>query len=204
MTNLIYWMHEGDLPYGHLLETEPTTETTGLTGFAVAKEIVSKSAHMAAQIKMPRTNFTVSDKPSQHPNGLDGYAVRAPLNGEFASGDWTISFRVIAKAAGGSQDGRMRVKVWQVPDLYDPNYVGAVEMTSGSVALSTVNNLSTSTAQTVSGQVPVTQNLVLSGAYVVVQCAWEITGAGGKVDCDVMMRTAPDSKVVTTDFTAAP
>lgn len=179
----------------------PATATTA------TEWIVNKNANPNYALMVYNNNvasWTTTAQPSTSPTTNDcfrtntgGVANDGKLTGTFTSGNWTVSIPVIAVTSGGDQDGRMRVRIWRSANA---NGSSATEMTNGATQLSIVTNLAVGTAQTTSGSVPVTQNLTLSGEYIFVQLAWEITGAGGANGRDVLIRVGSTSSVTTTNF----
>ncbi len=187
--------------HGSLQDGGSVTDATTGTGWIVSKTAAGRYALIAFGSELAASVFNTTALPNAAPSTTDCFRSESAISGSFASGNWTVSIPVIAVTGGAAQDGRMRVRVWQgaAADGSD-----AVEMTSAATQLSIVTNLTTGAQQISSGSVSVTANLVLSAAYVFLQCAWEITGAGGTNGHDVNLRVdSTDSKVTTTEFTPA-
>ena len=120
-----------------------------------------------------------------------------PLNGNFASGNWTINGVVRANTNGGAQDGRLLYYLISADDLSGTN--AAVISTSQVGA--TLTNVSNSADFDSS----VTFNpgaFALTNKYLFVQLGWDRTGAGGMSTADVNIRIgSTGTRVVTADFT---
>jgi hypothetical protein len=120
--------------------------------------------------------------PASPPDGPDSFRTGL-YNGTIPAGTWTLNFSVLALTAGGSQDGRIRARIWRSPS---PTGAGAVELTSGIQTGTTVTNLTTTTPQTSTVTVAL-PSITLTNEYVFVQVAWDVTGAGASAFCDVML-----------------
>jgi hypothetical protein len=182
--------------YGTLTTVDPgELIVTISTGWTVAKTAAGRYSLMAYGSERASNTFGTTALPNAGPSGSDCWRTTSPISGTFTSGSWTFLFDLRAIDATGTQDGRMRVRVWKGSAADGSN---AVEMTAGTTQLSIVTNLA-NFAQQSSGTVSVTSNLTLTDEYLFVQCAWEITGAGGNNSCDVLLLKGSDS-VTTTNF----
>jgi hypothetical protein len=169
------------------------------TGWTVGTTAPTKYARMDSRTERAAANFGASAEPSSGPDSSIGDCHRSilPLAGSFAATAWTISVSVKADTSGGTQDGRVRVRVWKSTSISGS---GATEITSGAAVGTTVTNLSTTVAQqsvaTFSPGV-----VTLADQYLFIQIAWEITGAGSSATDDVLLQLGANSSVVTPAFT---
>lgn len=185
--------------FGTLTETPPSSSATTTTGWTPGKTGAGFFSTIQRGVERQAITFLSAVEPTKPPRSTAGNAlVYGPLTGTYTAGDWDFSTSVVAATRGGAS-GRMRVRVRKGPDLNDG--FTAVDMSPDSYPLSTVVSLTTSTPQTSSGLVPVTQNLTLSNEYIFVQFAWEVTAAANNVNTDVLVRRSTTPVVVTTDFT---
>lgn len=131
----------------------------------------------------------------------DCFRSSATLNGTFASGNWEFHFVVRADTNGGSQSGRVRFRLFRVNS--DDS---AVEITSAQQQGSLVSSVTTS------GDFDSTLtfnpgSFSLTDEFVLIQVAWERTGAGGMSSSDIHFRTGSSSsagtRIITANFTAS-
>ncbi|HEY6022398.1 MAG TPA: hypothetical protein VIY48_21825 [Candidatus Paceibacterota bacterium] len=148
-----------------------------LTGWTVAGRAVGDFARMAYNLERGAGTFSSTAQPSGAPNNAvetgagDCFRI-GPLTGSFPAGDWNFSFAVRADSLGGTQDGRMNVRVWRSANADGSS---ATEITAGATALSTVTNLTTSASQNSTGTVTLGA-VSLTNEYLFIQLAWEVTG----------------------------
>lgn len=183
--------------HGLLTTTPPTTAGTSPTGWTVGRNGAGLFCSMQRGVERASSTFSTVVEPSKQPRDLLGNAlVYGPMSGTYSAGDFFVSTEVASVSRAGA-NGRMRVRVWKSPDA--TGGLSSLELTTQSVALSTVSGL-TSAGAVSSGPVPVSQNLTLSNEYLLVQFAWETTGSGGNASADVLVRRSLDPVVTTTDF----
>jgi hypothetical protein len=102
--------------------------------------------------------------------------------GDVRANNWFFAQPVQASPGnGGTQDGRIRLRIWKGSD---PTGSNATELTSGATAGTLVTNLSDSTYQVSSATVSLPA-FTLNSEFLFFQVAWEITGAGGSATADV-------------------
>ena len=175
----------------------PGTATTG-TGWTVAKTAATVYSLQVYGTERAANTFGATAMPNAAPSTTDSWRSESLINGSFADTAWTIRVSVIAVGTGGSQDGRMRFRLYRSTNA---DGSGATQITSGTVQLSVVTNLATSAAQVSSGTVS-PGVVTLTDEYLFLQLAWELTGAGGNNNCDVLIRTnSADSVITTPEFT---
>jgi hypothetical protein len=130
----------------------------------------------------------------------DYWTSESALTGSFASGNWTINGVVRAQTLGGAQDGRLRYRLFRCSNSSGS---AATEITGGVQIGATLTNVSTSADFNSS----VTFNpgaFSLSSEFLMVQVAWERTGAGGMTSADINFRIGTNStRVVTSDFSSS-
>lgn len=147
------------------------------TGWTVAGRAVGDFARMAYNVERGAGTFSSTAQPSGAPNNAvetgagDCFRI-GPLSGTFPAGNWDFSFAVRADSLGGTQDGRMNVRVWR---SVNADGSGATEITAGATALSTVTNLTTSASQNSTGTIALGA-VSLTNEYLFIQLAWEVTG----------------------------
>lgn len=150
------------------------SNATTTTGWTVGTTASGNYSKMAFGTERAANTFSGTPVPGTAPDDTLKDAFRlGPLTGTFAAGDWSFSVPVIAQSAQGGADGRVRVRVFTSANA---NGSSPTEVTSGAVTLSTVTDLTTTAEQVSSGTVTLPE-VTLSGAYLFVCLAWEITGA---------------------------
>ena len=96
------------------------TLATGASGWTVAKLANPRYAQLDSLTKRASGAFgtTSAIDAASGPNDVLGDSIAlseaadAPFLGTFPAGNWTIAAVVRAVGAGGSQDGRIRIRVW--------------------------------------------------------------------------------------------
>ena len=148
------------------------------------------------------TGTTVPDGSLDTANG-DFWVSPDPLTGDFASADWNIHFACRANNNGGSQGGRIRIRLFRGPNQ---DGSGATEITAAHQIGSAITLLLTSVTQVST----VTFNpgaFTVTNEYVFIQLAWERQVAGAMTNSDVNARignaSAAGSRVITSDFTSS-
>jgi hypothetical protein len=175
--------------------TAPATATTG-TGWTVAKTAASNYARMDSQTKRVATTFAATAQPSGAPDNTLGDSIRTPntLTGVLHSANWDIQLGVIAVSAGGSQDGRLRYRVWR---SVNQDGSSATEITAATQLSATVTNLTTTQVNLALSATWNPGAVTLSGEYLFFQVAWEITGAASSTSADVVLRVDSNSRFIT-------
>lgn len=174
----------------------PATATT-LTGWTVGTQAAGQSSSMAAQTERARATFTATEQPSGPPSGILGDCFRIPerLRGVVTS-PITFALPVIAQTSGGDQDGQDRLRLWR---SRWPDGALAHEITS-SIQLGTgVANLTT-LVQQISAVTLALSPFVLMREFLFFQNAWGITGVGGNINRDVLIRIGLDAVITLADF----
>jgi len=170
---------------GLLTATQPGASTS-TTGWVVGTVAAANYSRQTYNVEVPATNFTATVQPSSSPVGSaqDCWRISAITTGDFSAGTWYSSISVIGVTSGGDQDGRARFRLWK---SINADGTGAVEITSAAIVGTTVTNLSTTVAQSSSASSSL-PGIGLTNEYLFLQAAWEITGAGGAADRDVLVR----------------
>jgi hypothetical protein len=125
--------------------------------------------------------------------------VLGPLNGEFLTGNWTITMSFKSVTAGAAHTGQVHYRIWNGSDVSGSN----ATLTTGSFLTSSIASLPSNTTTIV----PVSSSFVipnvnLHNEYVFVQTYWSIlTSPGGgpgnnNVDNDFVLGST--SAVITT------
>lgn len=118
--------------------------------------------------------------------------------GVFPPGTWSFQFPVIAVGAGGTQDGRVGVRVFKGRRSGNA-YTSVTELTSARLVGSTVLNLDTPASQITSASWNAGE-VRLNNEFLMVSLGWEITGAGGANGCDVLLRYGTGSVMISPNF----
>lgn len=118
-----------------------------------------------------------------------------PYNGYFPAGDWTMNFGFRAVSNGGTQDGRIGVRVFKG----DAGFTNVTELTSARLVGTEVTNLATNATQfsVVTWSAPIVQ---LNRQYLYLKCAWEITGVAGNNNSDVLFRQGSTCSIISPEF----
>jgi len=176
----------------------PPTAATISTGWTVGTQAVGQSSSMAAQTERARATFTATEQPSDAPSGVLGDCFRTStrLTGDFAAGVFSLALPVIAVTSGGDQDGRARLRIWR---SRFPDGAAAHEITSAIQFGTGVTNLSTALQQISTVSVTLAA-FALAREFLFFQIAWEIQGAGGNINRDVLLRKGLDAVILTTDL----
>lgn len=188
-------------PQQEMSETSPGSDATSSpnTGWVVSTGATLHSEFRAA-IERASSTFVDTVPPDGTIQTTLGDCLRSTnqYTGDFASADWNVHFAVIAVTNGGSQDGRMRCRLFRGANA---DGSGATEITAAQQQGGLVTNLTTSTQQ-VSTATFNPGAFSVSNEYVFVQLAWQRTGAGGMTSADVIMRIGDTAtRVISSDFT---
>lgn len=193
----LYFKNEVD---GGALLLQEAAATTGVTttGWTVGKTPAPNTALMAAGVES--ASFNVPD--SLTPPLLDPascWRSDQRYAGTFAQGDWQLVFQVRAASAAAGQTGRVNCRVWKSGDASGSP---AVELTSGlqvgTTTAAVAQSGPTSSAVTWAPAASVT----LDDEYLFVQCEWEVVGATGNANSDVLFFVDATANVTTPDFAA--
>lgn len=133
-------------------------------------------------------------------DSTDSIATLYPYNGYFPAGNWTFAFPVIAVSNGGTQDGRIRLRVFKgARAAGGTTWTGVTELTAALQTGTTVTNLATAASQTstVTWAAPA---FYLNNEFLIIKMSWEITGAGGANACDVLLRFGVTAAMTSTNF----
>jgi hypothetical protein len=181
---------QSNISGGLLTLTQPGASTS-TTGWTVGKTSLS-FPHSRMSYNAELANFNTTAQPNSSPITIgahicqDTWRISGATTGDFSAGTWYSSASVIAVTAGGTQDGRMRYRIWRSSFDTCPASA-ATEITKGTMVGTTVTNLATTVAQSSSASTQVAA-FSLNNEYVFLQCSWEITGVGGATGCDVLFR----------------
>lgn len=194
-----------DTIWQELSETAPGSATSSPNvGWTVAKVAATNYSAFLVGTERASGTFGATALPAAASlntggNG-DGLRTTNKYTGAFASANWSFTFEITAVGAGGTQDGRFRLRLYR---SVNANGSSATEITSAVQTTTTVTNLATSATT----ELTLTFNpgaFSVSGEYLFVQLAWEISGAGGSNSCDVILRVgANETRIVTSTFTPA-
>lgn len=178
---------------GLLTLTQPTasTSTTGWTVGTITTAFPYSS--MSYNVERGTTEFTSAVLPNGPPATAAGHLAEdcwrlsANTTGQFSLGTWYSAMSVIAVTNGGAQDGNALFRIWRSANA---DGSGAIELTASRMTGTTVTNLSTTVAQTSSASTRIAASN-LTNEYVFLQVAWQISGAGGNANADVLTRVGP-------------
>lgn len=189
--------------YQEISETSPGADAyaSPATGWVVSTTAASNYSAFRAGVERAATTFNSTVIPTA--NSLDttnGDALRttSPLDGQFASANWTLNFVVRAQTNASGQDGRVRIRMYRSQNADGTNFT---EITSAVQIGATLTNIDTASDWNSS----ITFNpgaIDLSNEYLFIQIAWEIIGAATMTTADVNFRIGTNStRIVSADFT---
>ena len=205
----------GDLFYDE--DISGVADATSATGWTVGKIAAARYSDLAngteratgtftttvlPNATAPVVNITLTNVPPYTPPNLlvtsDSITTAFEYTGVFPAGTWTFEFPVSAVSSGGTQDGRIGLRVFKAARSGD-TFSGTTELTSARLVGTTVTNLTTTVVQTstVTWSAPAFE---LNNEYLIIKIAWEITGAGNVNNRDVLIRFGPSSTMISPDF----
>jgi len=196
-------------------EAAAATAATSVTGWTVAKtaagnyrdlsngqEVAGFSATISPAAAVPTSDANYPSATTYAPptliNSTDSISTLYEYNGVFPAGTWTFNFPVIAVGAGGTQDGRIGIRVYR--GLRSGTaFASVTEITSARLVGTTVTNLATAAAQTstVTWSAPAFR---LQKEFLIVKIGWEITGATNSNASDVLLRWGTGANITTPGF----
>lgn len=207
--NRLWW--DGD-PQAGLI-----TQATSVTGWTVAKTAAARYAILNNGTEAASGTFTTTISPDNTApvvnNSYPSTAIYTPpdllsttdsittlyeYNGYFPAGNWVFSFPMIAVTTGGTQDGRIGLRVFKAPRS-GTAFGTTTELTGARQVGTTVTNLATATTQTstVTWAAPA---FFLNNEFLIVKIAWEITGQAGSNTSDVLFRYGSGCTMVSPTF----
>lgn len=188
---------------------------TSVTGWTVAKtaaanyrdlsngsEVAGFSATISPAAAVPTSDANYPTATIYAPptliNSTDSISTLYEYNGIFPAGTWTFNFPVIGVGAGGTQDGRIGLRVYRGLRS-GTTFTSVTEITAARLVGTTVTNLATATGQTstVTWSAPAFR---LQNEFLIIKIGWEITGAGGNNACDVLLRWGTGATIVSPTF----
>lgn len=129
----------------------------------------------------------------------DAWRTESKYTGTFLAGTWTFATSLIASSAA-TGSGKLRFRLWRGSD---PTGYLAVQLTTSVVETNNWSNLTTSTAQNLSGTQSLT-SITLNNEYLFWQMAMLTVTANDAVSATQMIRVdATNSKLVTPSFAPA-
>lgn len=205
----------GDLFYDG--DASGVAETLSLTGWTVGKTAAARYSDLLNGTERaantfgtavlpnntaPTVNITQTNTPPYTPpnllvsNQCVGFLYE--YNGYFPAGDWIFNFPLRAQTNGGTQDGRMGLRVFKAARSGD-TFTGTTELTSARIAGTTVTNLTTTTTQTstVTWSAPA---FFLNNEFLLAKIAWEITGQANNNNADVRLMYGSTATVISPTF----
>jgi hypothetical protein len=210
--NRIFWDNSPDAA---------VSETTTVTGWTVAKLVANNYSLLLNGTERASGTFSTTVAPDNTAPVSDetfDTAVFTPppliissqciatlyeYNGYFPAGDWTFAFPLIAVSNGGTQDGRVSMRVFKA--LRDPDnstqWIGVTELTTDRLSGTEIVNLTTSASQTstVTWSAPA---FFLDNEFLLVKMAWQITGQANNNNADVLFRAGSTATMVSPNFRA--
>lgn len=189
---------------GALQISDPGAESTTSTGWTVAKTAPTVYSPMSIGSEEAAATFGATAKPDGSTIGGSTFDflnsnVGSPLSGTYALGTWTAAFKVVAVSSGGDQDGLVRACLWKANAA-----VTVFTLIASPVEGGAVTNLATSAAQASTVTFSSVPSVTLTNEVLILQIGWKITGAGGAVSRDVLLRRGTPITLVTPSFTATP
>jgi hypothetical protein len=184
--------------------TPQAAEVTG-TGWTVGTGSTNHSA-MFSEAERAASTFADTAPPdgSLDTTNIDFMLdAGGPYSGTFANANWTFNFAVRAVSSATGQDGRVRFRLFRGPT---DDGLNATEITAAQQQASEVVDVSDS-ADSDSSLTFNPGEITLTNEYLLVQVAWERTGAATMTTADIQFMTGstgPDGTyIVTSDFTAS-
>ena len=187
---------------GALDLVQPATSTS-TTGWIVGTNAAGNFSNMTYGTKKARTTFTTTAQPSGAPVTLAGHLAEdyfrssVATTGDFSAGTWYSGASVIAVTAAGTDQDRIRVRLWRSANV---DGTSATEITKGAMVGTTVTP-STTVAATSSASTHVGA-FSLANEYLFYQCAVETVVAGGGTTRDCLFRFGAISSNVAGSFLA--
>lgn len=187
-------------------ETDPGTEAyrSPVTGWVVSTGSTNTSAWFN-DTERAATTFADTTPPSGTLDTTNGdfWISDQTYSGDFASGNWNVHFACQANTNGGAQDGNMLCRLFRSANADGSS---ATEITGAAQSGGAVTNLAAGTTQ-VSTATFNPGAFTVTNEYLIVQIAWQRTGAGGMTNADVNARigngSGTGSRVISADFTVA-
>lgn len=194
-----------DLSTWLMLDTTPSSGPGAFIGWVVG---TGATLHSEVEGRVtgdrPSTTFVGTTVPdgTLDPVLTDAFRTLDPLNGTFASGNWTVQFAVVSLVSAGAADGQIVFRLIKA----NADGSGATEITSGQQLASVCTNV----LSTPDSNSTLTFNpgaFTLTNQYLFIQTAWKRTGAGGMTTTTIRLRLGTSATVGTTilssDFTPA-
>lgn len=202
-------------------EAAAATATTSVSGWTVAKtaagnyrllaqgqEVAGFSTTVAPNNTAPAVDNSYASTTTYTPptllNDVESISTLYEYNGYFPAGTWTFNFPVIAVSSGGDQDGRIRMRFFKASRVVSPaSWTGVEDLVGAAQAAltgSTVTNLTTTVAQTSTVTWAAPDAITLNNQFLICKIAWEITGAGGANNRDVLLRFGSGASMVSPNF----
>lgn len=193
-------------------------EAATVTGWIVAKTAAANYSLLSNGTERAATTFSTTIQPATGFNTTvdrsDAVTGESPPNlftvnssigtmypyvGSFDAGNWTFEFGFRAVTQGGTQDGRIGIRVFK-SSVSDPDITNSTELTAAVQLGTVVTNLATAATQfsTVTWSAPA---FTLNNEYLWVKCAWEITGQAGNNNADVLFRQGSTCFVNSSNYT---
>lgn len=205
----------GDLFYDD--DAGAVSETLSNSGWVVAKLAPTRYAILNNGTEANSNTFTTTDILTSNPpvvnvtfNNATPYTPPSLIvssdsittlflyNAVFPAGTWTFDFPLRAQSNGGTQDGRVRLRVFKAQRSGD-TFSNTTELTTVALNGTTVTNLTTTTTQTstVTWSAPA---FSLENEYLIIKIAWEITGASNNNNSDIRFMYGNTATMTTPEF----
>lgn len=180
--------------HGTLSADASSIATTG-TGWIVGTTVATRYSVMQYNSEQAAATFGAGAQPPTT-LGTSSAWISDCFYGSFAAGNWTFSFPVISVTNGATGTVSFRVRVFKGSDVTGSD---AVELTTSAGTMSSVANLTTSTAQISSGTISMPR-FSLNNERIFISCALAVTVASDNAAADVLIRTGSDASVITSTF----
>lgn len=195
-----------------------TAEATSLTGWTVGKIAANNYSELSNGTERATGTFTTTIVPTAvaptsdatfspailSPPPLiistDSIGTLYPYNGYFPAGNWVWAWPLRAVTAGGTQDGRIVMRVFKgARAAGDTTWTGVTQLTAALLSGTIVTNLATAATQTstVTWAAPA---FFLNNEFLIIKMAWQITGAAGTNTNDVLLRYGSTATMTSTNF----
>jgi hypothetical protein len=179
----------------------PSVSVTS-TGWTVGKVVAGDYSEMVYNTKNATGTFGATVLPNKPPVLNDCWRTQNPLSGTYPAGNWTIamSFESVTHLNAGTSN--LVVAMWS--SVSQNSHIAgdpARKISGANIALSGFTTASTGVQVNTTGTW-VAPAFTLSGEYLFMQCACQITVAGSSTTSDmVFVQDGTNSKITPTTFT---
>jgi hypothetical protein len=178
----------------------PPSVATSTSGWTVSTTAASRYSLFLFNTTRAASTFGTTALPSANPVTNDCLRTGNALTGTIAAGTWNFAISLKGLNTNAVASGNLRLKVWHSPTR--AGNTNATQIGSGTIAFTTVTNLTSSAAQntTASASLPA---VTLNNEYLFFQFAYEIDTASTATTAGlVFVQDGTNSVITTPTFTA--